>query len=88
MAEIFLCIWIKKKKVKFEIYNSIIFYCKHFICNKRFYYSFIDSSGEQISEQRKQEITDGFDILQNAKNLARDGKIDDAFQVKDFKRKK
>jgi len=55
---------------------------------KDFYYSFIDSSGEQISEQRKQSITDGFDILQNARNLARDDKIDEAYSlVKDFKEK-
>lgn len=55
---------------------------------KDFYYGFIDSSGQQISEQRKQSITDGFDILQNARLLAKDGKIDDAYaQVKDFKDK-
>lgn len=55
---------------------------------KDFYYSFIDSSGAQISEQRKQSITDGFDILQNARALAKDGKIDEAYtQVKDFKEK-
>jgi hypothetical protein len=55
---------------------------------KDFYYSFIDSSGVQISEQRKQSISDGFDILQNARNLARDDKIDEAYgQVKDFKEK-
>lgn len=55
---------------------------------KDFYYGFIDSSGVQISEQRKQSITDGFDILQNARTLAKDGKIDDAYaQVKDFKDK-
>ena len=55
---------------------------------KDFYYGFIDSSGSQISEQRKQSITDGFDILQNARLLAKDGKIDDAYaQVKDFKDK-
>lgn len=55
---------------------------------KDFYYSFIDSSGTQISEQRKQSISDGFDILQNARNLARDDKIDEAYtQVKDFKEK-
>jgi predicted negative regulator of RcsB-dependent stress response len=55
---------------------------------KDFYYGFIDSSGVQISEQRKQSITDGFDILQNARLLAKDGKIDDAYaQVKDFKDK-
>ena len=56
--------------------------------NKDFYYSFIDSTGEQISEQRKQAISDGFDILQNAKDLSKDGKIDDAYtQIKDFKEK-
>ncbi len=55
---------------------------------KDFYYSFIDSNGEQISEERKQSITDGFDILQNARNLARDDKIDEAYtQIKDFKEK-
>ena len=55
---------------------------------KDFYYSFIDSSGSQISEQRKQAISDGFDILQNARNLARDDKIDEAYaQVKNFKNK-
>ena len=55
---------------------------------KDFYYGFIDSSGIQISEQRKQSITDGFDILQNARLLAKDGKIDDAYaQVQDFKDK-
>uniref|UniRef100_UPI004047ED85 tetratricopeptide repeat protein n=1 Tax=Aliarcobacter sp. TaxID=2321116 RepID=UPI004047ED85 len=55
---------------------------------KDFYYGFIDSSGTQISEQRKQSITDGFDILQNVKNLAKDDKIDDAYNlIKDFKEK-
>jgi tetratricopeptide (TPR) repeat protein len=55
---------------------------------KDFYYSFIDSSGEQISEERKQSITDGFDIIQNARLLARDDKIDEAYsQIKDFKEK-
>lgn len=56
--------------------------------NKDFYYSFIDSSGKQISEEKKQQINDGFDILQNVRVLARDGKIDDAYsQVKSFKEK-
>ena len=55
---------------------------------KDFYYGFIDSSGSQISEQRKQAISDGFDILQNVRNLARDDKIDEAYtQVKNFKDK-
>lgn len=55
---------------------------------KDFYYGFIDSSGVQISEQKKQSIIDGFDILQNARVLAKEGKIDEAYnQVKDFKDK-
>ena len=48
---------------------------------KDFYYSFINSSGVQISEKRKQTISDGFDIIENAKNLARDGKIDEAYSL-------
>ena len=55
---------------------------------KDFYYSFIDSSGTQISEKRKQSIIDGFDVLQSIRNLARDGKIDEAYsQIKSFKEK-
>ncbi|WP_121628055.1 tetratricopeptide repeat protein [Poseidonibacter antarcticus] len=50
---------------------------------KDFYYSFINSSGVQISEKRKQTISDGFDIIENAKNLARDGKIDEAYSLID-----
>jgi len=48
---------------------------------KDFYYSFINSSGAQISEGRKQTISDGFDIIENAKKLARDGKIDEAYSL-------
>lgn len=55
---------------------------------KDFYYSFIDSTGSQISQQRKQAISDGFDLIQNARVLARDGKIDEAYaQIKSFKEK-
>ncbi len=55
---------------------------------KDFYYNFIDSSGNQISEERKQQISDGFDIIQNARTLAKDGRIDEAYtQIKDFKEK-
>jgi predicted negative regulator of RcsB-dependent stress response len=53
---------------------------------KDFYYGFINSSGNQISEQRKQAIIDGFDIIDNARNLAKEGKIDEAYaQVSSFK---
>ncbi|GGD36613.1 hypothetical protein GCM10012288_08320 [Malaciobacter pacificus] len=53
---------------------------------KDFYYGFINSSGNQISEQRKQAIIDGFDIIDNARNLAKEGKIDEAYaQISSFK---
>ncbi|MBS9782267.1 MAG: hypothetical protein KGV43_00485 [Arcobacter sp.] len=53
---------------------------------KDFYYSFINSSGSQISEKQKQEVRDGFEIIQNVKNLAKEGRIDDAYeQIKRLK---
>ncbi len=55
---------------------------------KDFYYSFINSSGVQISEIRKQQIRDGFDLIENARNLSRNGKLDEAFtQISSFKDK-
>lgn len=55
---------------------------------KDFYYSFINSANEQISQERKQAITNGFDIIENVKMLAKKGKVDDAYQqIKDFKNK-
>ncbi|UTJ05963.1 tetratricopeptide repeat protein [Arcobacter roscoffensis] len=67
----------------------IVFLFINFLYAKKdFYYSFINSSGAQISEQRKQEISDGFDLIQNARQLAKDGKIDEAYaQIKSFKDK-
>ena len=53
---------------------------------KDFYYGFIDSNGEQISEQKKQAISDGFDMVQNIRNLSKEDKIDDAYkQIKNLK---
>lgn len=53
---------------------------------KDFYYSFINSSGEQIKEQQKQKIKDGFDNINNIKEIAKDGNIDEAYaQIKAFK---
>jgi predicted negative regulator of RcsB-dependent stress response len=55
---------------------------------KDFYYSFINSSGDQISEKRKQTINDGFDLIANARELSKEGKIDDAYtQIKIYKEK-
>lgn len=54
--------------------------------NKDFYYSFIDSKGEQISEETKQTIRDGFDTIENIKILARNDKIDEALgQIQELK---
>lgn len=67
---------------------ALILFISVSFAKKDFYYSFIDSNGEQISEERKQLITDGFDIIQNVRNLAKDDKIDEAYsQIKDFKEK-
>lgn len=67
---------------------TLILFISVSFAKKDFYYSFIDSNGEQISEERKQLITDGFDIIQNVRNLAKDDKIDEAYsQIKDFKEK-
>lgn len=53
---------------------------------KDFFYSFVDSGGIQISEKRKNEIRDGFEIIEQVKQMARDGKIDEAYaQIKNFK---
>lgn len=55
---------------------------------KDFYYSFINSSGQQISQQRKHEIKDGFEVIRHVRQLAKDGRVDDAYaQILDFKRK-
>lgn len=54
---------------------------------KDFYYGFINSSGSQISERRKQEIEDGFDIISHARELSRDGRIEEAYdQIDAFKK--
>lgn len=53
---------------------------------KDFYYSFIDSNGQQIPQKVTQSIVDGLDYLQYIRNLAQDGKINEAFtKIKDFK---
>ncbi len=52
---------------------------------KDFYYSFINSANEQISQERKQAIADGFDIIENVRMLAKKGKVDEAYdQINEF----
>ncbi len=55
---------------------------------KDFYFSFINSSNTQISQEKKQAITSGFDIIENVKKLSKEGKVDEAYtQINDFKSK-
>lgn len=52
---------------------------------KRFLLCFIDSNGQQISKVT-QLLVDGLDYLQYIRDLAQDGKINEAFtKIKDFK---
>ncbi|WP_320034893.1 hypothetical protein [Halarcobacter sp.] len=66
----------------------ILFLLSSFLeARKDFYYGFINSSGNQISEKRKQEITDGFEIINHARKISKEGKIDEAFsQIEALKR--
>ena len=51
-----------------------------------FYYSFINSAGVQIPEKSKNDIKDGFELLQQIKKMAKDGRVDEAYaQIKNFK---
>ncbi|XPV69283.1 MAG: tetratricopeptide repeat protein [Halarcobacter sp.] len=53
---------------------------------KDFFYGFVDSTGVQISQKKIQEISEGFDNIKNIRQMARDGKIDEAYaQIKAFK---
>ncbi len=46
---------------------------------KDFYYGFIDSTGDQISQKRIQEIEDGFATVKNARQLSKEGRVDEAY---------
>ncbi|MCT7630605.1 hypothetical protein N5U06_07605 [Aliarcobacter butzleri] len=53
---------------------------------KDFYYSFIDSNGQQIPQKVTQTIVDGLNYLQYIRSLAQDGKTTEAFsKIKEFK---
>ena len=62
-------------KILFIILISIsILYSK-----KDFYYNFINENGKQISQDKIQEINDGFDMLSYIKKLAKLDKINEAY---------
>ena len=52
---------------------------------KDFYYGYINSAGDQISEKEKQNIIDGYDTLKAIKELVRVGEIGEAYSwIKEF----
>lgn len=63
--------------MKFFIFFILIFTFS--FAKKDFYYGFIDSTGEQISQKRIQEIDDGFSTISNARQLSKEGKVDEAY---------
>lgn len=64
----------------------VLFFISIVYAKKDFYYGFINSSGNQISQKRTQDIADGFEIIKNIRALAKDGNIDEAYaQIKTFK---
>jgi len=55
---------------------------------KDFFYSFIDSNGNQISQKLKQDIINGYVVIENIKELIKDGEINRAYsKMKAFKEK-
>ena len=48
---------------------------------KDFYYGFIDSNGNQISHKLKQNIIDGYVVLENVREFIKDGNINSAYTI-------
>jgi predicted negative regulator of RcsB-dependent stress response len=56
---------------------------------KDFYYGFIDSNSQQISQENKDSIWEGFTHLEQIKQIAKEGKVDEAYErLKRFKERK
>lgn len=63
----------------------LVFISVNLLAKKDFFYSYINSSGYQISEQRKQEIIDGYDTLNAIRELVKEGQIGEAYSwIKEF----
>jgi len=55
---------------------------------KDFFYGFIDSNGNQITHRLKEDIIDGYVVIENVRELIKDGKINSAYSlIKGFKEK-
>ena len=64
----------------------LLFISTFTFAKKDFYYSFVDSNGNQISHKLKQEIIDGYTILEQVRELVKDGNVNAAYtRMKAFK---
>ncbi len=70
-----------------RLFFILLFIISFLYAKKDFYYGFIDSAGNQISQKRIQEVRDGFELIENARALSKEGKIDKAYaQIEAFKK--
>jgi tetratricopeptide (TPR) repeat protein len=65
-------------KILFKSILLIVLFSQILFSKQDFYYSYINSSGTQISEQTKQKIKDAYDLIDNIHQLAREGNIEEA----------
>ncbi|QKF82889.1 tetratricopeptide repeat protein [Halarcobacter ebronensis] len=69
-----------------KLFAVLILVISFLEAKKDFFYNFIDSSGNQISEKSKLQISDGFEVINQARKLAKEGRIDEAYsQIEAFK---
>jgi len=62
-----------------RIFLLFLLVCTFLYAKKDFYYGFIDSSGKQISQKIIKKIEDGFSIINYARQLSKEGRIDEAY---------
>ncbi|MEA1915857.1 MAG: hypothetical protein U9N30_11165 [Campylobacterota bacterium] len=71
------------KRMRFWIKLFFIVALLHqtLVAKEDFYYSYINASGTQISEQTKQNIKDVYDLLEHINQLSREGSIEEALAM-------
>lgn len=76
-----------KRRGSFLKYILVLILSFSFLFAKKdFFYGFVDSTGVQISQKRILEISEGFENIKNIRQMAKDGKIDEAYaQIKALK---
>jgi len=69
-----------------KLFISFILLFNLAYAKKDFYYGFIDSNGNQISHRLKQDIIDGYVVIENVREMIKDGNINSAYSlIKTFK---